>query len=173
VKRIDHTLVVFAAMALLLVSTPVHAQTQYRNVVSANPFGLLLEFFNAEYERVVGESSTIGIGGSMISSDPEGDFADDADERYLNTDVFYRFYPSAKPLEGWAFGVKAGITSVTDQGTYPGFGFDVNRSWLMGKRNNFYVGIGFGLKRLVGAGDDELGLEYIPTFRIINVGFAF
>ena len=172
-KRIDHTFIVCAAMVLLLASTPAHAQTQHRNVISANPFGLLLEFFNAEYERVVGESSTIGIGGSTVSSDPGGEFADEQDERYLNMDVFYRFYPSAKPLEGWAFGVKAGITSVTDAGTYPGFGFDVNHSWLMGKRNNFYVGIGFGLKRLLGAGDDDLGLEYVPTLRIINVGFAF
>ena len=36
-----------------------------------------------------------------------------------------------------------------------GLGFDVNRSWLLGAQDNFYVGAGFGLKRLYGTGDSE------------------
>jgi hypothetical protein len=70
------------------------------------------------------------------------------------------------------FGVKAGITSVSDFGTYAGFGFDVNRSWLLGKRDNFYVGVGFGLKRLLGA-SDSVEFKFVPTLRIVNVGIAF
>ena len=132
-------------------------------VVSANPFGLLLEFFNAEYERVVSETSTAGIGGSTISSD---------EDRYINADAFWRYYPSGSPLNGWAFGVKAGFTNVND-GTYVGYGFDVNRSWLLGRENNFYVGVGFGLKRLIGASDADLDLKFIPTVRLVNVGIAF
>lgn len=164
-----------AVFALLCFYQPVQAQTSapHKNVISANPFGLLLEFFNAEYERVVGESSTVGIGGSTFSPDNDDEFGAE-EERYVNADVFYRFYPSGNPLNGWAFGVKAGITDVTDAGTYAGFGFDVNHSWLMGKRDNFYVGIGFGLKRLVGVSDsDNVDLEFIPTFRIVNIGVAF
>ena len=135
-----------------------------RQVISANPFGLLLEFFNAEYERVVSESSTAGIGGSTFSQD---------DDRYINADVFWRYYPQNDALDGWAFGVKAGITSVAEE-TFFGFGFDVNRSWVLGRDDNFYVGIGFGLKRLVGtSSDDEFDLAYIPTIRIVNVGIAF
>ena len=159
---------------IVLGAVPAHAQDPqpYKNVISANPFGLLLELFNAEYERVVSESSTIGIGGSTFSIDD--DDISGADERYVNADVFYRYYPSGRPLDGWAFGAKLGVTSVTDAGTYAGFGFDVNRSWLMGKRDNFYVGIGFGLKRLIGVDDaEDVDLAFIPTFRIINVGFAF
>lgn len=158
---------------LLATVLPVHAQepVPHKNVISANPFGLLLEFFNAEYERAVGESSTIGIGGSTFSTEDDELLGD---ERYINADVFYRFYPSGRPLDGWAFGAKVGVTDVTDAGTYAGFGFDVNRSWLLGKRDNFYVGIGFGLKRLIGVDDvDNVDLEFIPTFRIINVGIAF
>ncbi|HEY0304702.1 MAG TPA: DUF3575 domain-containing protein [Longimicrobiales bacterium] len=158
-----------------LLAVPAHAQeapAPYKNVISANPFGLLLTWFNAEYERVVGESSTIGVGGSTFE-DGDDDVVDE-DTRYVNADVFYRFYPSGRPLDGWAFGVKAGITDVTDAGTYAGFGFDVNRSWLLGKRDNFYVGIGFGLKRLIGVQDeDAVDLEFIPTIRIVNVGIAF
>ena len=139
----------------------------FQQAISANPFGLLFELFNAEYERVVGESSTAGFGGSFISRE---------NETYLNADVFWRFYMTGMPLEGWAFGAKAGITNVPDQGTYFGFGFDFNRSWLLGKNDNFYLGIGFGLKRLLGVGDeseyDDI-LRFIPTFRIVNVGIAF
>jgi hypothetical protein len=177
----------FVAAAVFAVAgvTGTTAQAQeapqpFQNVISANPFGLLLEFFNAEYERVVGESSTVGIGGSYFNSDESDDpTVDDVDVTYSNVDVFYRFYPSARPLDGWAFGAKVGLTKVNDESissedkTFFGYGFDVNRSWLIGKKNNFYVGVGFGLKKLVGASDESFDLEYIPTFRIINIGFAF
>jgi hypothetical protein len=135
-----------------------------QNVISANPFGLLLEFFNAEYERVVTMSSTAGVGGSTYSS---------GGDRYVNADAFWRFYPAARPLDGWAFGAKAGITSVTGHGTFIGYGFDANRSWLLGANDNFYVGIGLGLKRLLGASSEDFDLRFIPTIRIVNIGFAF
>jgi hypothetical protein len=137
------------------------ARTQ---VISANPFGLLLELFNAEYERVVGTSSTAGVGGSSYFG---------TNDAYVNADIFWRFYPQGTPFHGWAFGVKAGITNVGDEGTYFGAGFDVNRSWLLGQQENFYVGVGFGLKRMYISSDESFDLKYIPTFRIINVGVAF
>ena len=162
-----------AALALALgaaAAVPASAQdapapTTYKQAISANPFGLLLELFNAEYERVVSESATAGVGGS---------FLDGTDDDYVNADVFYRYYPQGRPLDGWAFGAKVGVTKAADAGTYFGYGFDANRSWLLGKKNNFYVGVGFGLKKLVGTPDDgSFDLEYIPTIRIINIGWAF
>ena len=151
------------AVALLAVPAAAEAQ-QYEQVISANPFGLLLEFFNAEYERVVMESTTAGVGGSYVSID---------DDNYVNADVFMRFYPQGRPLDGWAFGAKAGITNVPDNGTFFGAGFDVNRSWLLGSNENFYVGVGFGLKRLFGTGDAGFDVRFVPTIRLVNVGFAF
>lgn len=133
-------------------------------VISANPFGLLLSFFNAEYERKVSESATAGAGGSFFSS---------SGDHYVNADVFYRYYPSGKPLDGLALGAKVGMTQVTDWGTFAGFGFDANWSRLLGKRDNFYVGLGFGLKRLFGTSDSYPELKVIPTVRIVNIGFAF
>lgn len=132
--------------------------------ISANPFGLLLEFFNAEYERVIGETSTVGVGGSLFTND---------DIDYINADAFYRYYPSARPLEGFAFGGKMGVTRVPDEGTYFGLGFDLNYSWLLGRSENFYVGIGIGLKRLFGSGGEVVDVDFIPTLRIVNIGFAF
>jgi hypothetical protein len=155
-------LLVFTSVATTPLSAWQAAEPQRIQVVSANPFGLLFELFNAEYERVVSEVSTMGVGGSMFSS--EGEMT------YLNADLFWRLYPTGSPLNGWAFGGKVGITSVEDA-EYFGYGFDVNRSWVVGKQQNFYVGIGFGLKRLVGA--DDLAIQLIPTIRIVNIGFAF
>ncbi len=158
-------LLLLATLALPgAVEAQVPGDTTPRQVISANPFGLLLELFNAEYERIVTPSSTAGFGGSTIS---------DGDDRYLNMDVFWRFYPSGTPLDGWAFGAKAGLTSTTSDGSFFGFGFDANRSWLLGANDNFYVGIGFGLKRLVGTTDDGDMLRFIPTIRIVNIGYAF
>lgn len=163
--RWQTALAAMTALALSASAGPAEAQAQYGQVISANPFGLLLELFNGEYERVVSESATAGVGGSFFDSD---------DVDYLNADAFFRFYPQGTPFDGWAFGAKVGITSIDDYDTYFGFGFDVNRSWLLGRNNNFYVGLGVGLKRLVGVPDNEVDLlEYIPTFRIVNIGFAF
>jgi hypothetical protein len=161
-----------AAAVALCALTAAPAATQqatphsYQNVISANPFGLLLELFNAEYERAVGASTTVGIGGSTASGeDWEGN-----PERYLNADAFFRYYPSGAVFEGWSFGGKLGVTSV-EGGSYLGYGFDVNHSWLLGANNNFYVGLGFGLKRLIGAEDHML--DVVPTIRVVNIGWAF
>ena len=86
--------------------------------------------------------------------------------------MFWRFYPSSDPLNGWAFGAKVGLTEVND-GTFFGYGFDVNRSWLLGEEENFYVGVGFGLKRLLGTSEEDSDLNIIPTIRIVNIGIVF
>jgi hypothetical protein len=165
-----------AVVAALAVGSVTTAQAQeapapYRNVISANPFGLLLEFFNIEYERVLAETFTGGVGGSMFPGDEDADSTDSGN--YVNVDVFWRFYPSGRPLDGWAFGAKIGLTRLPSDVTRFGFGFDANRSWLLGKNDNFYVGVGFGLKRLLGVSDEDDSLEFIPTIRLVNIGVAF
>lgn len=131
-------------------------------VVSANPFGIMLNWFNAEYEHSAGESFTVGVSGSFFSSD---------NSDYRSLDAFWRFYPQAEPqvFEGWAFGLKAGVTGV-DHRTYFGVGFDVDKSWLLGRNHNFYVGVGGGLKRLFAR---DAGIKIIPTIRLVNIGVAF
>lgn len=159
---------VLAATALPLRAQPPSSPPQppptsgTRHVVSANPFGLMFELFNAEYERTVNDSLSAGAGGS---------FFEDGDNDYVNADLFVRYYPSGRPLDGWAFGVKAGLTNV-GSGTYPGVGVDVNWSRVMGRRDNFYLGIGFGLKRLLGADASDV-VPLVPTIRLVNIGVAF
>ncbi len=154
-------LIVFAVTPLAAV--PASAQQSpavHQQVVSANPFGVLFSLFNAEIERRVSPSATGGVGGSMFVSE-----SDD----YVNVDAFYRYYPSGRPFDGWAFGVKAGATTV-DSDTFFGYGVDINWSRLMGRDDKFYMGWGFGVKRLVGAVEYT---RFIPTIRIVNIGVAF
>lgn len=162
------SVIVLAVAALPLVAQPFPAPPAppapavARHVVSANPFGLLFGLFNAEYERTMADSLSAGVGGS---------FFEDGGDDYVNADLFVRYYPSGRPLDGWAFGVKAGLTNV-DAGTYSGVGVDVNWSRVMGKRDNFYLGIGFGLKRLLGTEGSHV-VPLVPTFRLVNIGVSF
>ena len=160
--------VAFAAVAMCVATaSPAAAQFEpvptapHQNVISANPFGLLFNLFNVEYERALSATSAAGIGGSTIRLN---------DDRYLNADVFWRYYPSATPFRGFTLGAKVGVTSVGSS-TYLGYGADVNYSWLLGPRDNLYVSLGFGLKRLVGNDLDTEG--YVPTVRLVNIGRAF
>ena len=85
----------------------------------------------------------------------------------------YGYYPSAHALDGLAVGVKAGMTNISGSGTFFGFGFDTNWSWLLGRNDNFYVGLGFGLKRLFGTDDSRSDSKFVPTVRLVNIGIAF
>ena len=168
ISRAAAVVIVRAATSLPLVAQPVSSPpgplppAGPRQAVSANPFGLAVDLFNAEYERRVGQSWGAGVGGSFYST---------GDDDYLNADVFVRYYPGARPLAGFAFGVKAGMTHV-DDGSYFGVGFDINWSWTLGRGEHFYMGTGFGLKRLFGAADAGV-MPLVPTLRVLNVGVAF
>ena len=91
--KVNSTSFVVAVVILIfgLSGSPLNAQQStesgMQQVFSANPFGLLMEFFNAEYERVISENSTAGFGGSTISIFPP---EQEGDQRYVNADVFWR-----------------------------------------------------------------------------------
>ena len=124
-------LVLAVVMGSLWRAAPAAAQARAQ-VVSANPFGLLLELFNAEYERAVSSSVTAGSGGSFGSNEDENGFGETEESGYFNGDVFVRFYPSGRPFTGWNFGLKVGVTqqdgwASDDETTNFGYGFDANR----------------------------------------------
>ncbi len=160
-------------------SSPGSAVAVPRQVISSNPVGILIELFNLDYERRATETVALGIGGSTAMVDTY-DYSGvnyrttyepvTRQERYINSDVFLRYYPAGKALTGRSFGIKVGLTQVPDQGTYFGYGFDLNPSWMLNE--HFYYGAGVGLKRLVGTDRSSFDLEYIPTFRL-NVGVGF
>ena len=65
------SVVALAILIFGLSGLPLNAQQseefQPRNVISANPIGLLINTFNGEFERVISPTSTIGFGGSTSS----------------------------------------------------------------------------------------------------------
>ena len=173
--------------------TPSSTNVTPSQVISANPFGLLIELFNSEYEIRGSDYVTFGAGAStaaVTTYDYSGpapsaprtvdvngatfidatSYAIERRERYINGDAFVRYYPGGKAFTGRSFGVKAGFTRIPSQGSYFGIGFDANQSWLLNE--HFFFGSGFGLKHLFGTNEKAFDLKYIPTLRL-NVGVAF
>jgi hypothetical protein len=164
-----------ALAALALTAGSAHAQTEgtktpvpHGQIVSANPFGMLFEWYNGEYERKVNPCGTLGVSASGFA-------LDHGDADYANVAAFYRYYPQRAALSGFYFGGRAGVHHVTTEGessVFFGLGFELGYTWLFGANRHFAVSLGAGATRLFG---DELeGAPLtIPTLRLLNVGVAF
>jgi hypothetical protein len=137
-----------------------------KQVISANPFLLIAEYANVEFERKHTETRTFGVSASSFGFD-------DAD--YRNVQGFYRYYPQGASLTGFYLGGRGGVHRVAagdEAGTAFGLGVEVGYGWLFGRERNFAVSLGAGVTRLFG-GDLNGASAVIPTFRLINVGWSF
>ena len=171
-----HTL--SAALFVLLIPAAAFAQTaapppsvQFDQVLSANPLGVVIKWFNVEYERKLGPATTFGASASHFS---ELDLS--------NAALMLRWYPQQSPLEGFYLGARAGafgfktytyeFRSYREQNrVLPGAGVELGYNWLLGPKRNVSVGTGFGLTRI--AGSDSYSVpSVLPVFRL-NVGIAF
>lgn len=138
----------------------------HNQVISANPFLLLWEWGNIEFERKVSPKTTVGAAGSIFSVD---------DVTYKSLNGLLRYYPQGAALAGFSLGGRLGIHNGSEdkeEGHTYGFGVDIGYSWLLGVDRNFYIGMGFGLTRFFG-GDLEEDRVVLPSIRLINLGFAF
>jgi hypothetical protein len=142
-------------------------------IVSANPFGLLAGWFNAEYERKLTPTTTWGLSGSMW------DFFDEFE--YRSGTALLRYYPQRRALDRFFLGVRLGVhhvhnesvgTSADRGATYGGVGFDLGYTWLLGPTERVGVSIGAGATRLFG-GDLDGANVTLPSIRLVNVGVAF
>jgi hypothetical protein len=172
---VSRHLAVAAVIACLSVASATSASAQdgtrppvpHNQVLSANPFGLMFEWFNADYERKINESTTWGASASFLSLD------DDAD--YVNAQLAYRYYPQGAALSGFYLGGKGGLHHVgldDESGQFFGVGFELGYNWLLGAKKNVSIGMGAGATRLFGGDLDGASLT-IPTVRLVNVGIAF
>lgn len=171
IKRLSHTV---GAVALTLLFMPDTAAAQAadltpspnKQVISANPFLLMYEWFNVEYARKHKDATAWGASASLLPFD-------DAD--YGNVAVFYRYYPQGRALEGFYLGGRTGIHRVSAgdaSGAFGGVGFELGYDWLLGARKNFHIGMGAGATRLFGGDLEGVSLT-VPTFRLVNVGWSF
>lgn len=139
--------------------------------VSANPFTLMFEWFNADYERRLASNVTWDASGSLFSLDGFG---------YKNANLAFKYYPR-EALRGFYIGGRTGLYRVSaDTGVryvsaaanFYGAGFEIGYNWLLGKNDHVVVGIGAGVTRLFG-GELAGASLVVPTARLISVGYAF
>jgi len=164
---------------VLAVAAPAAAQMadttaapERTQAISFLPIHAILGFYAGEYERAVGQTTTLGLGGSYFNLD---------DFTYSTVEAKLRYYPSGDPLRGLSFGVTAGPTFLSDDDedvsednvTAMGIGFEIARSHVLGVDRRFYYGYGAGAKRLFFTGEEADGVELVlPTLRL-SVGYAF
>jgi len=137
-----------------------------KQIVSANPFLLMFRYLNFEFERKVGQKTSLGFSASTVGFD---------EANYHNFQAFYRYYPQEASLSGFYIGARGGLHSVSDDvaaGHAYGLGFELGYSWLFGSKRNFAVSLGAGATRLFG-GDMHHHSLTIPTLRLLNVGWSF
>jgi Protein of unknown function (DUF3575) len=173
-----HTL--SAALFALLVPAAAVAQTAERGpaavhdqVLSTNPLGVVVKWFNVEYERKLSSEVTFGGSASHFGELDQS-----------NAAVLLRWYPADSALEGLYLGVRAGVyrfesysynlRSLSRQtSVMPGAGVEIGFNWLLGPRQNIIAGTGLGLTRLSGSNDPySTAPTVLPAVRL-NVGIAF
>jgi hypothetical protein len=182
-------LVAFVALAALPAAARAQAgavQARPPQILSVNPFGLVFNYFYAEYERAFTPNSSGAISGSY------SDLADDL--RFVSFDLRYRLYPSENAPEGFSVAATVGFSRVTDTGVRcsdgteggcePGevhpignaltTGIQLDYTWLLGSRKGFAIGVGLGAKRLRYTGDEpgDDPPKTVPTARF-TIGRAF
>jgi hypothetical protein len=152
------------AAAQEVIDTP---YTGPKQVVSVNPFGIVFEWFNLEYERRLSPTVTAGAAGSYVG-------LDNGDDHYFSANALLRYYPQGRALTGFYFGGRTGIYDVSEGNNdevFFGFGFEIGYTWLLGVNDNFQISLGAGASRVFGGTLD--GSEAIPTVRLLNVGIGF
>lgn len=136
-------------------------------VISTNPFGVVFEWFNLEYERRLSDTFSLGFAGSYVP-------LDSGDDHYISGNALVRYYPQRSALSGFYFGGRTGVYDVNDGGgseVFFGAGFEIGYTWLLGESRNFQFSLGAGASRLFGGTLEDSAA--IPTIRLLNVGFAF
>lgn len=152
------------------------------NRASVNLLGIPFGIGSAEYERFTTEEVSFGAAAGV----------DENAEKWLEGKV--RYYPGGRGARGLAVGMSAGLAQIrafTNDDCFivcaeangpldTGFtvGAVLDYSWLLGRRERFYVGTGIGAKRVFGLSDEETpeGMEsyreVLPSFRL-QTGLVF
>lgn len=174
---------IFAAAAGLLCAAPALAQDApapppFRTLVTANPIGLLADYYNVEVERALSNVTSVSLAFERSTAD---------DDNVTAGDVRFRYYPQARVFSGIALGASVGYGKFNediDDGEFepgddddtmegPTIGLEVDYSWLLGRDRRLYVGLGLGARRLLSGGDDDGDPTLVPGGRYFAIGYTF
>jgi len=166
------------AVAALTISASASAQSSAgsrsgitrANLISANPIGLLFEWYNGEFEHALSPTVSLAAAGTSFDLD---------DARYTAVDGIIRYYPSARAVRGFSVGLSVGYVGVNidcDSDVYScdddysagTIGVRGDYVWILGKDQRFSVATGIGAKRILGHSDPQ-GL---PIGRL-SLGYAW
>lgn len=165
------------ALAFVAIASPALAQSvggtrsglARQNLVSANPIGLLFEWYNAEYERAVSPTVSLAAAASSYNFD---------DATYASVDGIVRYYPGARALNGFSIGASVGYIDIdedqcqgcTDEsGSSATLGVRADYVWILGRDQHLTAAAGIGAKRLL---NNDLGTEGVPIGRL-SIGWAW
>lgn len=137
------------------------------NAISANPFLLLFEWFNAEWEHRLAPNASLGVSAARFS-------VNDGADVYTSLNGLARLYPQERAPSGFFVGGRLGVhrldlDTIGEGESAFGIGIEVGYTWLLGSNQNYVVSLGLGVTRLFA---DE-GESALPGLRLVNVGWAF
>lgn len=162
------------AVAALAISASASAQSSAGarsgiarvNLISANPIGLLFEWYNGEFEHALNPTTSLAVAGTSFDLD---------NARYNSIDGIVRYYPAARALRGFSVGASAGFVGVNDDCdtcdddfSAATIGVRGDYVWIIGRDQHFSVQAGVGAKRILGH-SDPAGL---PIGRL-SLGYAW
>lgn len=165
-----------AATTVAIASTSASAQSVdadraglRHNLISANPIGLLFEWFNGEYERALSSTASVAIAGSRF------DFFEN--DYYTAVDGIIRYYPGGRAVRGFSLGGSVGFVNIDsdcfecedDSESVFTIGVRGDYVWILGRDQRFAVATGIGAKRLFG---NSVGEEGLPIGRL-SIGYAW
>ena len=165
------------ALAFVAIASPASAQSvdgarsglSRQNLISANPIGLLFEWYNAEFERALNPTVSVAAAASSYDFD---------DARYASVDGIIRYYPAARALKGFSIGGSVGFIDIDEDqcdfcsdesGSSGTIGIRADYVWIIGRDQHFTAAAGVGAKRLL---SNDLGTEGVPIGRL-SIGWAW
>ena len=145
------------------------------NLISANPIGLLFQWYNGEIEHAVTSTVSIAASGSSY------DFTNDTN--YTSLYAIARYYPGAHAVKGFSVGASLGYIYLKDQQSYTydctgcsqnsgstgTVGVRADYVWILGRDQRFSAAMGIGAKRLF---SNDFGTEGVPIGRL-SIGYAW
>ena len=154
---------------------PAAAAESRSRVFAINPLGIPFEIVSVEFEAALHDAFTLAGNFSYFSPD---------DYTRSSFEVKGRLYPNEQAPRAFSVGLGLGMVNtrenvvrneaeVKQDETHPSIGVYVDYNWLLGKRNRFFVGAGFGAKRILGESDDFDDAPFVYGTARFLIGVAF